>query len=371
MGGDNQGQTMIVRLHFILLAALVLNAENSRAAEPDGFSCFVGLKDFSTFARSQNTNGEMVLLSPEIKPAMDWNQLVVSWNAAAPAGTFLKIEARAISTNRETKFFTMGVWSPDNKKIPRASVRGQKDPDGDVSTDTLILKRPASAAQIRVTLGGTNQQSPALKFLGLSFCNTKSAPAAQPPNRAAWGKTIPTPERSQHGYPQEKGWCSPTSLSMALARWADVLHRPELNLDVPEVAAAVYDRQYDGTGNWPFNTAFAGSLTGMRSYVTRFSDISELEDWIAAGIPVIISAPWELLEPGRPKASGGHLVVCIGFTESGDVVINDPATNLKRESVQRIYKRENVMRAWAESHNTVYLVYPETAVLPENRRGHW
>jgi hypothetical protein len=371
MGGDNQGQTMIVRLHFILLAALVLNAENSRAAEPDGFSCFVGLKDFSTFARSQNTNGEMVLLSPEIKPAMDWNQLVVSWNAAAPAGTFLKIEARAISTNRETKFFTMGVWSPDNKKIPRASVRDQKDPDGDVRTDTLILKRPASAAQIRVTLGGTNQQSPALKFLGLSFCNTKAAPAAQPPNRAAWGKTIPTPERSQHGYPQEKGWCSPTSLSMALARWADVLHRPELNLDVPEVAAAVYDRQYDGTGNWPFNTAFAGSLIGMRSYVTRFSDISELEDWIAAGIPVIISAPWELLEPGRPKASGGHLVVCIGFTESGDVVINDPATNLKRESVQRIYKRENVMRAWAESHNTVYLVFPETAVLPENRRGHW
>jgi hypothetical protein len=53
------------------------------------------------------------------------------------------------------------------------------------------------------------------------------------------------------------------------------------------------------------------------------------------------------------------------------VVINDPATNLKRESVRRIYRRENVVRAWAESHNTVYLVYPETAVLPENRRGHW
>ena len=53
----------------------------------------------------------------------------------------------------------------------------------------------------------------------------------------------------------------------------------------------------------------AGSFDGMRSYISRFGDISELEDWIAAGIPVIISAPWELLEPGRPRASNGHLVV--------------------------------------------------------------
>jgi len=373
MAGDNDRHTMMVRLHLILFfaTALVLDAKNSRAAAADSFSSFVGLKDFSGFTRSQNTNGETALLSPAIKSAVAWNELIVSWNAAAPAGTFLKIEARALSTNRETKFFTLGSWSPDNKKFPRASVRGQKNPGGDVSTDTLVLTQPASATQIRVTVGGTNQQSPALKFLGLSFCNTKAVPATQPPNRAAWGKTIPTPERSQHGYPQEKGWCSPTSLSMVLARWGETLHRPELNLDVPEVAAAVFDQAYNGTGNWPFNTAFAGSFDGMRSYISRFGDISELEDWIAAGIPVIISAPWELLEPGRPQASNGHLVVCIGFTENGDVVINDPATNLKRESVRRIYKRENVIRAWAESHNTVYLVYPESAQLPPDRFGHW
>src|ERR1039457_5938528 len=99
---------MIVRRHFILLfaTALLLNAEHLRATGADGFSRFIGLKDFSSFTRSQNTRDEMVLLSPEMKPAMDWNQLVVSWNAAAPTGTFLKIEARAIVTNRETKFFT-------------------------------------------------------------------------------------------------------------------------------------------------------------------------------------------------------------------------------------------------------------------------
>jgi hypothetical protein len=125
------------------------------------------------------------------------------------------------------------------------------------------------------------------------------------------------------------------------------------------------------TGNWPFNTAYAGSLNGMRAYVTRFSDIPELEDWIAAGIPVVISARYDLLQDRRAEDLNGHLTVCRGFTENGDLVINDPWTNLKVESVRHIYKRENVRRAWATSHNTVYLVYPETVKPPRDRFGHW
>ena len=269
-----------------LLAAAVLSASQSLAADSNaGFSNFVGLEDFSGFTRSQGVDGQEILLSPEIKSRIPWNELIVSWNAEAPAGSFVKIEASAQLSNHQTRFYMLGNWSPDGRTFPRTSVRGQKDPDGDVNTDTLILNQPASAVQIRVTLGGTNGAMPTLRFLGLSFSNTKVPTANRPPNHAAWGKIISTPERSQHGYPNGKGWCSPTSLSMTLARWADVLHRPEMNLTVPEVAAAVYDADYRGTGNWPFNAAFAGSFPGMRSYVTRFDDLSEVEDWIVAGIP--------------------------------------------------------------------------------------
>jgi hypothetical protein len=159
---------------------------------------------------------------------------------------------------------------------------------------------------------------------------------------------------------------------MVLSRWAGVLHRPELNLTVPQAAASVYDREYAGTGNWPFNTAFAGGFRGLRSCVTRLDNLAEVEDWIAAGIPVILSTRWDQLEPGRPPDSEGHLIVCIGFTENGDVVVNDPATRLDRgESVRRIYPRDNVLRAWANSHHTVYLVYPESAKIPPNEFGHW
>ena len=357
---------------LLLVAAVVCGCKSVSTSHQSQFSRFVGVENFSKFNRSKNENGETVLLSPKINAHIPWNELIVSWNADAPAGTFVNLKASAISRGQPTKFYTVANWSPDEKIFPRTSVRGQKDADGNVDTDTLISNQLADAAQIRVTLGGTNGALPSLKFLGLSFANTKIPVAVREPNRAAWGKIISTPEHSQHGAWTNKGWCSPTSLSMALSRWAEILNQPEMNLTVPEVAAKVYDKDFGGTGNWPFNTAFAGSFSGMRSYVTRLDDLSEVEDWIAAGIPVILSARWDWLLPGRPIDRDGHLIVCIGFTENGDVVINDPANRLEKgESVRRIYKRADVIRSWTKSHNAVYLVYPESAPIPADRFGHW
>jgi hypothetical protein len=357
---------------FLLSLAWLAGCRTAPLSTTTGFSHFVGLGDFSTFTRSQNERGELVLLSPEIKSGIPWNELIVSWNAESPAGSFLKVEASAVSETSATKFYELGNWSADNQTFPRSSVRNQKDDGGAVHTDTLALTHLAEAVRVRVTLGGLGGARPTLKFLGVSFSNTKTSTTAQPVNHAAWGKVISTPERSQHGYPGGNGWCSPTSLSMDLARWSQMLNRPEMNLTVPQVATNVFDASYDGTGNWVFNTAFAGSFNGMRSYVTRFDDLAEVEDWIAAGIPVILSARWDWLRPGRPLDAAGHLIVCIGFTEHGDVVVNDPAAHLDRgQTVRQIYKREDVMRSWSNSHHAVYLVYPTTAKIPANRYGQW
>lgn len=361
--------------NFLLVVA-ILSASSSFAETKteitgQNSSHFIGFKDFSTFTK-QTSGHEVILTSPEIKESVAWDELVVSWNADAPSGTYLKIEARGIYPERTTKYYTMGLWSEDVSKFPRESVEHQKDSDGKVGTDTLVLTQPCERAQIRVTLGSSKTiPPPKLKLLGLSFLNSKAELVLLPPNKKAWGRIIETPERSQNSYPEEQGWCSPTSLSMVLMRWSIVLHRPEMNLDVPDCAAGVFDKNF-GTGNWPFNAALAGKFPGMRAYISRFTDISELEDWIAAGIPVIISSPFHLLESGRKDTGSGHVVTCIGFAETGDVVINDPATNLKQgQKVRHIYKRENVIKAWSKSHNTVYLVYPESAEIPKNRLGHW
>lgn len=148
---------------------------------------------------------------------------------------------------------------------------------------------------------------------------------------------------------------------MVLAYWAKVTQRRELDVDVPEVAAGVYDKNWPGTGNWPFNTAFAGSLPGMRAYVTRLGDITELETLVAAGIPPIVSVSFDLLHGKEQDQGNGHLVVCVGFTEHGDAVVNDPWARLEKgEQVHGIVSRENLLKAWARSHRTAYLIYPES-----------
>jgi len=344
------------------------------AADSPADACrFVGLHRFDDFKTESESATERTLVSPVLRAPIAWNELVVSWNAATRSNSWLKLEARGVYPERQTKYYSLALWSADAPDHPRQSFARQRDDDGEVKTDIWLMKRPGADVQLRITLGCTNGSAALeLKFVGLSFLNTQLQPDSPKSDHRAWGRIIATPERSQSAYPQQEGWCSPTSLSMVLSRWADVLHRPELNLDVPEVAAGIYDPRFGGTGNWPFNTAFAGGFPGMRAYVARLSDLTEVEDWIEAGIPVVLSARWDLLSPGRKPTGSGHLVVCIGFTENGGVVINDPATNLKKgQNVRHIYERENVIKAWKQSRNTAYLIYPETAKIPADPLGHW
>lgn len=359
----------LVFLALFTLAACATRADNS--APPERFA-FIGRKDFSGFTNAPGAApGETILTSPEIAAPIAWDELIASWNV--PAGLYVKIEGRVIFPDHATKYYTLGSWSDAPARHPRESTVHQNDDDGKVETDTLVMARHGGKLQLRITLGGADDAKPArLKFLGLSFCDSSAQPIKREPNRAAWGKTIEVPERRQGEYPQEDGWCSPTSLSMVLAYWSTNLQRPELDRTVPEVAAAIFDPNLPGTGNWPFNTAYAGALPGMRAYVTRLDDISELEDWIAAGISPIISVSSYLTNDRHSGPDNGHLIVCVGFTENGDMLANDPGVSVKNNVRARcVYPRQRVIDAWAKSKNTVYLVYPENAAIPKNVFGHW
>lgn len=357
----------------LLILPLILAGCSTIPGNPHKqYSRFIAIADLSKFTRMERPNGEIEWTSPVIRSRADWNELVLSWNVNAPEGSFLRVEARAVYPSYATKYFSFGTWSPDDAAYPRTSVVNQKDSDGDVRADTLSLVAPARDVQIRLTTGGNTASEIIFKLLGISLCNSGITREPLPPNQSAWGQTLPVVERSQQSYPGGNGWCSPTSLSMVLTYWAQKEQCSAWRLDAPEVARGVSDHGFKFlTGNWTYNTAFAGSLKGIRAYVTRFSDIAELEEWIAAGFPVIISARWDLLQDGRPDDFNGHLTVCRGFTDDGDLIINDPWTDLSVESVQHVYKRANVARAWATSRNTVYLVYPEGAKVPKDEFGHW
>ncbi|MBU5915271.1 C39 family peptidase, partial [Vibrio cholerae O1] len=54
-------------------------------------------------------------------------------------------------------------------------------------------------------------------------------------------------------------------------------------------ARYTFDYQYEGCGNWPFNAAYAATYEDMNAAVTRLGSLTDLEQLVAAGIPVITS----------------------------------------------------------------------------------
>jgi hypothetical protein len=141
---------------------------------------------------------------------------------------------------------------------------------------------------------------------------------------------------------------------------------------VDHAARMTYDYDYDGAGNWPFNTAYAAPLAG-KAFVTRLRSLREAERFIVAGIPVVASIAFGRGElDGAPISStSGHLLVIVGFTKGGDVVVNDPAA-ATRAGVRRVYARGQLERAWLNgSGGTTYVIRDAAHPLPSGKHSNW
>lgn len=314
-----------------------------------------------------------------------FTSLVASWNATTPSGTWLEFHVRVLENQFWTHWYKLPIWASANSTITRHSSSDQNDNTGTVETDTFVTgKQPARAYQIAVTLFSTAaNNSPHLKRVSViaSYDTNAQTTPAIAPVKAAWGINLAVPQRSQmlSAYRQlgfgggGEAWCSPTSTSMVMAYWAQKLGQGNLLQSVPAAARASFDYTYNGTGNWPFNTAYAGSYN-LQSFVTRLYSLSQVESWIQAGIPLVLSIAYQPGSlPNSPIAStAGHLLVVRGFTSHGDVITNDPAAT-SDDRVQIIYPRAQLQTAWLNgSHGTVYVIYPEKWPIPTlNRLNSW
>jgi hypothetical protein len=149
---------------------------------------------------------------------------------------------------------------------------------------------------------------------------------------------------------------------MVLAYWQRYRGAPGPR--VRRTVRGVYDRAYRGHGNWPFNTAYAAT-GGLLAQVARFSSLTEVERWVAAGVPVVVSFAWSPGElDGARGSSEGHLAVVVGFDRHGDPIVNDPAARTNA-AVRRTYARTQLERLWLEhSGGTVYLIHPASRRVP-------
>jgi hypothetical protein len=200
---------------------------------------------------------------------------------------------------------------------------------------------------------------------------------------------LQVPQYSQelhHGeYPQFDGggeaWCSPTSTEMVVEYWNrgpsghDVASLPpdpvfdangRVDPTVDWAAAHTYDWHYDGTGNWPFNAAYASEY-GLDGSVRMFDSLQGLEAWIKRGVPVVTSIAWDNtdadpnnnLDGSDITGTDGHLMVVRGFTASGDVIANDPASPTDAR-VRHVYKRAQFEYDWLNASNGIgYVIKPD------------
>ena len=313
-------------------------------------------------------------LAPVHETSEPFQELIASWNVETPPATWIEIHLRARVGDRWTAWYDIGAWSvepgADHQQLNRhQSTRGQQDADARVLTDTIVLKAPANAHQLALVLRSDMPAATPAVSLAAVLASTPSATArAVEPSRSAWGTTLEVPQRSQMVYPNGGPvWCSPTSISMVMAYWSDRLGEPALNQSVPSVASAVYDPVYRGNGNWPFNTAYAAQH-GLVGYVSRMSSLAQVERWVEAGIPVVASLAWNPGDLGNASvpSTDGHLLVIVGFTPDGNVIVNDPAANPNLgQSVRRVYDRRQLEGLWLEhSGGTVYLIYPASTTPP-------
>ncbi|SFP45352.1 Peptidase_C39 like family protein [Amycolatopsis arida] len=305
--------------------------------------------------------------SPEYRHGFGATELVASWNARTPERTWLQVETRGrTEAGAETAWYVLGQWAHGDEDIRRTTVAGQRDEHASVSVDTLVT-RPGVALrsyQVRVTLyrEAGSRVTPTVRSVGamVSAVPDRFTVPISPPGRAR-GIELPVPRHAQNlhkgQYPEYGGggqnWCSPTSTQMVVEYWGRGPSREELSWlpadyvdpTVAHAARHTYDYSYRGTGNWPFNTAYAARY-GLRGHITRLHSLAELEEYIARGIPVITSQSFLSSElDGAGYGTAGHIMVVVGFTENGDVIVNDPASNTN-EGVRNVYPRAQFETIW-------------------------
>jgi len=307
-------------------------------------------------------------LGPVVTSGFGFTQVIASWNADTPPGTWIEIQIRARLGRRWTRWYNLGVWAADTSAVERHSVGSQGDDDGLVAVDMLVVKAQKvfpRAFQLKLLFFSAGDTAPTIRNVAVAFSTRAGKPGALAiGDPAHWNRVLLVPTCSQMLYPGGHEWCSPTAISMVLAYWQGSNSACE-----PRVRAAiegVYDWCYDGHGNWPFNVAYAAAQ-GMEAYVVRFTSMRQVEAWIAAGVPIVFSLAWQpgSLSGAPIPSSDGHLAVLVGFDAAGDPIVNDPAAATD-DAVRRLYDRVELESLWLEySGGTVYLIYPPGHPIPE------
>lgn len=392
----------------LLVGSVVVSVTSSVAADSPGGTPPIDLARFASpqwptghFQAAEVSGSALVLsdgassgtwTSAPIEPGFPFTRLVPSWNADTPGASSISVDVQVTTqSGRTSGWYHLGLWAADDTGPTRTSFPNQTDAVGHVATDTLLATdEPFTRYVMRVALDRDSPDvtSPDVRLLTAVVSDphdlthgTTSEPRSLEPIE------LPVAPLSQEvharHYPEWGGggeaWCSPTSTEMVIEFWGrgptgDDLAWVDPSYSDPSVdyaARGTFDEAYRGTGNWPFNTAYA-SRFGLDAFVSQLTSLADAERYIRAGIPLVASIatrPNELDGFLFSSGTNGHLVVIIGFDSHGNPIVNDPAA-WSNASVRRVYDRSQFERVWLRgSSGTVYVIHPLDVPLPPELPG--
>jgi hypothetical protein len=313
--------------------------------------------------------------------------VVASWHATTPPGSWIEVAVRGRTQDTAWgQWFALGVWAATDETVTPTTVPGQEAGGVQVNADEVRIDAASAWSEVhaRVLLRQpSHTELPELHRLGLLTSRVPAEPGEPSAPLLVRAVVIEVPAYSQavhrdtyqHYGGGGQAWCSPTSVSMVLDHFGR-LPSPEAyawvgagpDRFVPHGARRTFDRAYGGTGNWSFNVAYANGQ-GLDAFVTRLRSMAEAELFVAAGIPLVLSASFGSGElTGAGYGTRGHLLTLVGFTAEGNPIVNDPASHEVPDNAQvrTSYDRWELERAWLRgSGGIVYVMRPPDVPLPQ------
>jgi hypothetical protein len=326
------------------------------------------------------------------------NVTVPAWQAQTPDASWIETHLQVLRTDgRWSRWYNMARWTFANTVSTDGSITSKRSSGVDQEgvthqdSDNLWTNGRWTAYRVRALMHRDDGSVPVIRQIGIvasDYRKDVQAETGDTTMERAIDLLVPPLSQYVHNseYPQLDGggaaWCSPASISMVLRYWGkrptehDIAALPvdpvfdahqREDGDVNYAAYHTFDNgdKDKNTGNWAFNTAYAATF-GLYASVRQYSSLQELEALIQEGIPVVVTLNWDnsSLDPTKHLSgssivkTAGHLMVVRGFTERGEVIVNDPAAP-SNEEVRRIYQRSQLERRWLEARGgTVYVIRP-------------
>lgn len=325
--------------HFLVVDDL------SSAAINDGFHSGTA-GNSRGLAISQSHGGESPAFyeSRILETDIPSNELIMSWNANVPTNSRIDLEFRVRENplSEWSAWLTTGKWKLDETHERPSECRAY----GKLHVDHFKSTRLFTEIQYRATFFRDSETSvPLLRKIHFALSGPDDAKPAQ--TESPGELDLKVPWLSQHHGPTvvdgrmlERGVCGATSVTMTLQYYG-------IPAEVRDVGKRAYDPVADIYGNWSFLTATAAEY-GPDAWIQRFASWKEIEEYISAGTPVIISIayPRGTFSAEPNKSTAGHLLVVRGFTANGGVIVNDPDTLDEKRGNGYVYKGSELSKAF-------------------------